>query len=164
MDADDIALPERFRKQVAFLDANPRVAVCGCHVRTFGALPDQEWKFPTGSDEIYASLLFSCVLCHPSVMMRKEALEQAGLNYRPGYERAEDFDFWSRTARLYSLANLPEVLLLYRTHAAQVSVKHRGEQVAVCGRIVREQLEYFGVQADADEFQRICCYWTNKPR
>ena len=124
MDADDIALPHRFARQAAFLDRHPEIAVLGgqvAHIDAQGALTGETTKFPTDPGEVAAALLSrGCIIKHPTVMARRDALRAAG-GYRAGFVPAEDYDLWLRMAESEGLANLPETVLHYRVHAEQIS-------------------------------------------
>ena len=112
MDADDISLPERLARQVAFMDAHPAVGISGTWAEAFGearfSMPN-----PTDSERIRAKLLFDSALVHPAVILRPTLLAQHGLAYRDLYP-IDDYDLWQRAARVFPLANLPEALLRYR--------------------------------------------------
>jgi len=118
MDADDVSLPERLARQVAFLDARPDVGIVGVWARAFG---ETHFKIPHPADpeRIRAKLLFDSALVHPSVLMRRSLLDAHGLKYRDFY-RMEDYDLWQRAARVFPLANLPEYLLRYRVTGGSV--------------------------------------------
>jgi hypothetical protein len=124
MDADDVALPERLARQVAFLDATPDVALVGAQVANIdavGAPTGERSHFPTTPEDVAAALTTrGCVIRHPTIVARKAALVAAG-GYRAPCERAEDYDLWLRLSESARLANLPEVLLNYRIHDGQTS-------------------------------------------
>ncbi|MDO9356848.1 MAG: glycosyltransferase, partial [Solirubrobacteraceae bacterium] len=124
MDADDIALPSRLERQIAFLDANPGVALVGAqvaHMDAGGRPTGHVSSFPTAPARIAEALMTrGCVLRHPTVMARRPALDAVGA-YRRVVEGAEDYDLWLRLSERAALANLPDVLLRYRIHDAQVS-------------------------------------------
>lgn len=113
MDADDLAYPVRFQKQVAFLNENPEVGICGTWQKHCGRRGTWIHRPPAGEQELAASLLFSCEMCHSTVMMRREILERNRLFYSETYA-AEDFELWGRAIAVAVLANLPEVLGEYR--------------------------------------------------
>ena len=77
---------------------------------------------------------------HPTLMMRRSILEKEHLTYSSGFPHAEDFDFLQRAADCHPLANLPEVLLLYRVHEGQVSVANKQEQIEARDRLCVRQL------------------------
>jgi len=112
MDADDLSLPERLARQVAFLDANPKVGIVGVWAEAFG---DAQFKIPhpPGAETIRAKLLFDSALVHPAVLMRRAFLEAHRLRYQP-LGHFEDYALWQQAARLFPLANIPEVLFQYR--------------------------------------------------
>lgn len=124
MHADDVSLPDRLAKQAAFLRAHPEVAVLGGAVMV--SAPDSPepkfCRFPTSPAEIRELLPRLNVLAHPTVMMRRSVLVEVG-GYRPAFRAAEDYDLWLRTSEFYDLANLPDVLLRYRRHPGQASVR-----------------------------------------
>lgn len=113
MDADDLAYPDRFKKQIDFLEKNPEVGICGTWQKHRGRRGAWIHQPPAGQQELAASLLFSCEVCHSTVMMRRETLIQHGLFYNESYA-AEDFELWGRAIAVTALANLPEVLGEYR--------------------------------------------------
>lgn len=123
MDADDVARPQRLALQIAYLEAHPDIAVLGAAVdlidsegRRFSGL-----RFPTSSTEIHRLLLVDCCLVHPTVVFRRDIVLAAG-GYDPKARHAEDYELWLRLADQHRLANLPEALLGYRIHPAQVSI------------------------------------------
>ena len=68
---------------------------------------------PTDPETVRAKLLFDSALVHPSVMLRRRLLDQYSLRYPP-LPHFEDYALWQSAARVFSLANLPEMLFLYR--------------------------------------------------
>lgn len=130
MDADDIAFPDRFVRQVAFLDRNPRVALVGTAVvRIDGAGREIKRNVcPTSHAEIVEALREYTCFTHPTVMLRAEALAAVG-GYREAYGPAEDHDLWVRLSERYELANLPDPLLYYRIYPGQVSFLQLEQQV-----------------------------------
>ena len=112
MDADDVSLPERLAKQVAFLDTHPEVGIVGVWAEAFG-----EARFriphPPDAETIRAKLLFDSALVHPAVLMRQKFLDAHSLRYLP-LGHFEDYELWQRAVRLFPLANIPEILFRYR--------------------------------------------------
>jgi glycosyltransferase involved in cell wall biosynthesis len=122
MDSDDIALPTRLQRQVAFLNARPDIQAVGSAIQTIDAAdkPRAVRTFPTAPEAIARVLLRYNALAHPTVVMRRDAFLKAG-GYREALLHAEDYDLWLRMAERGGLANLPDVLLLYREHETQVT-------------------------------------------
>ncbi len=130
MDGDDICLPERFARQVEYLDAHPEVVVLGTNWVGIDPAGRPFWrsrKFVTESAAIRASIERGTnPMLHPSVMFRPAAYERTG-GYRFREDSFEDHDLWKRLIAEGEFANLPEVLTLYRRHQRAVSVG-RGRQ------------------------------------
>jgi len=125
MDADDIALIDRLLQQVRFMETHPDVAVVGGNVDIINVTGAKMgvYCFPSNDHDIKTKLLSGdCPICHPTVLMRTEALRSIG-GYRRSVVDAEDYDLWLRMADRFQLANLPDTTVLkYRRHPGQVSV------------------------------------------
>ncbi|UPS91675.1 glycosyltransferase family 2 protein [Bizionia sp. M204] len=119
MDGDDISLPERFAKQVTFMDAYPEVVACGTTYSIIGSGIIK--KVPINHGDIKVQLLQKTCFGHPTVMLRKAVFEKFKVAYNSDREPAEDYDLWVRLLKYGKLANLPGVLLSYRVHDGQVS-------------------------------------------
>ena len=123
MDADDIALPERFERQLAYLASHPECVMIGS--RVFIIDPDGSPITVMGDalthEEIDRAFMNGRgqMVYHPSVMIRKRALIEVG-PYRREFETAEDLDLFLRLAEIGRIENLPEPLLKYREHAGKV--------------------------------------------
>lgn len=141
MDGDDICLPERFAKQVAFLNANREVILCGTAIQMIGS--DKVLKHPVTHEEILVKLCFGTSFCHPSVMVQKEILLEN--NYDKSFEPAEDFELWTRLAFLGKLANLDTVLLQYREHPNQISNTNTSVQLNNAFRAKLQLLNHLSV-------------------
>lgn len=112
MDADDDSYPERFEKQVRYLDAHPEVILCGTNYRVI--FPDKivSSNKIIGSEEIKVRLLFSNVIAHPTVMFRREEFIDNQLFYDEKI-LAEDYDLWIKIVKRSKICNLRECLLDY---------------------------------------------------
>jgi glycosyltransferase involved in cell wall biosynthesis len=119
MDADDVCHPERFQKQISYLDQHNDVVVCGTWFKTIPA--EGIVELPSTYDKIKSGLLYGNVLCHPSVMLRRKFFIGHSLFYNRSFEPAEDYELWTRVIALGRIHNIPEVLLYYREHSLQVS-------------------------------------------
>lgn len=124
MDADDIAAPNRLERQLAAMEAMPDVGVIdsGVHLmdRAGRPLPDDDAEpFATRAERRWR-LMWRNAVVHPTVMMRRSALERAGANYRPQVI-AEDYDLWLRLLPHTEFHRLPERLLWYRRHSESVT-------------------------------------------
>ena len=118
-DSDDLSLPNRFKKQVDFLERHPDISLCGSWLRTIGGKNNEIRKTPVADAAIRASLVFNSPIAHSTVMWRRQDILNTGLHYE--LDSAEDYDLWCRLSRTIHFANLPEVLVLYRIHPEQHS-------------------------------------------
>lgn len=114
MDSDDIACPDRFAKQIQFLDTHPKISICGGRVRRFHGAKGISSQ--TNSPAIAAMTIFSPALYNPTVMMRLSDVRKADLQYDSSLKRAEDFAFWIEAFLRQKLQGfvLPDILLNYR--------------------------------------------------
>jgi glycosyltransferase involved in cell wall biosynthesis len=130
MDADDEALPQRLGVQKTFLESNENVAVVGSWVFHMGKNPqyDRLVRLPTEHDEIVKTLVRENCIYHPSVMMRRSIVLEAG-GYRPEFKNAEDYDLWLRLARTHKLRNVAEPLLRYRFSVDGQTLGRKWEQL-----------------------------------
>ena len=130
MDGDDISLPDRFSRQVEYFDLHPDHGVLGTSTHDIdeaGTLRLQTDGRPLDHAGIVAALQHGSPICHPSVMMRRDAVRAVG-GYRPAYRHCEDYDLWLRLSPHTRLGNLPERLIHYRRSDSQVSERHLVEQ------------------------------------
>jgi glycosyltransferase involved in cell wall biosynthesis len=131
MDADDRCHAERLAKQHAFLAAHPACGVVGSWTHRMGAdgkvWPGSVYKFPVTPAEVRAAIGYRSILAHPTVMYRRDVVRQAH-GYHPAFKHVEDFDLWLRIADITEISNIPEPLLMYRTHDDQISSRHLLEQ------------------------------------
>lgn len=142
MDGDDVALPERFEKQIAYLRDHPDCVLLGSRVELIDpfslriALGDY---MKLTHEEIDAMLLQGKggSVVHPACIMRRDAVEKVG-RYKEEYNNSEDLDLFLRLAEVGKVANLPDVLLKYRRHLESVSHQKYENQWKLKTQIVRD--------------------------
>lgn len=129
LDADDIALPHRFRMQREFLDLNPSVVAVGSQIEFIDLHGLKLGKSSNYPDLVPKNSRFmNAPLAHPATMFRRDAyLSAGGYSNIEGY--CEDLDLWMRLSRFGDIANLQEILTLYRVHSEQASVASRIPQI-----------------------------------
>lgn len=119
MDHDDVSMPTRFEKQVAYLDSHPNVGVVGSWRQDF---PTNEiYKFPENDIEIKKLLTEICAITHPAAMIRKSVLVENKLAYKEKYSPAEDYALWLKLIDVTNFHNIQEVLFKYRIHSRNTS-------------------------------------------
>ena len=141
MDADDVAMPERFALQHARMIQESELAVLGSFIRFMDKVGNiiRLCKYPLNPKEAAHHLeKRGCPVANPSVMMRRDAVLKIGGYRKVFYSYAEDYDLWLRMSDLgYAIANLPQPLLSYRVHGANVSEVHwqAQGQLAIMARL-----------------------------
>jgi len=122
MDQDDVALPDRLRRLVGFLEQNREVALVGGGVKLIDdtGIIGREKIRPLLPTDVASAMLTSTAVIHPASMMRTRAVRAVG-GYRPILPFAEDYDLWLRLTERYQIANIAEIVLLKRIHPAAVT-------------------------------------------
>lgn len=127
MDADDVALPERFARQVDFLAIHVDYGVVGSqriNIDTAGQpMAEAGPDYALDHDQFLGIIGKHSLLCHSSVMMRTGLVRAVG-GYHAAFRHCEDFDLWLRLAGVTRLCSLPDTLLCYRHSPGQVSQRH----------------------------------------
>lgn len=120
MDADDISLPDRFEKQLAYFEKYPQTTILGGQIQEVDAeslAPVAIRRVPRTDGEIKQFLKTRCPFNHMAVMYKKSAVLAAG-NYTP-FHLMEDYYLWARmAAKGCVMANLPDILIDARVDAA----------------------------------------------
>ena len=126
LDADDIALPERLKRQVAFLDVQHEVDLVGSgwiDLLPDGTLVHRPPPAATRHDEIVASMAAGNPFVHSTLMMRRQAVMEVG-GYPQNFAFAQDFALYQRlVAAGRQLAIMPQALVHLRHHVGQFSVR-----------------------------------------
>jgi hypothetical protein len=155
MDPDDIALPDRFEKQMAMFQNDPSLVLLGCEV---GLIDDAGRLYGKRGHaqchtEIRRRLLAGDggALTHPAIMFRTGAAQAIG-GYDEKMPTAQDLDFYLKLSEVGVVANLKETLLLWRQHAG--SVNHTKSQTWAEMRryCVGKTIQRIGVQQFLEQF------------
>lgn len=120
-DHDDISVPTRFEKQVAYLDANPYVGVVSGLLQWFGENNDIHYA-PEHDSDIKMHLTENCYVAHTAAMMRKSVLVDNNIEYEEKYSPAEDYRLWTRLIDVTNFYNFQEPLVLYRWNGDNTTV------------------------------------------
>ncbi|MDB5293046.1 MAG: glycosyl transferase family 2 [Phycisphaerales bacterium] len=158
MDADDLSLPDRFARQISFLNEHPDHVAVGCQVLLMDGdgLPiclKKDTEF-THERIDHAHLHNGWPVVHPAVMMRRSAIEAVG-GYRTRFQWQEDMDLFLRLAEIGKLANLPDPLLQYRLHFDSVTWKRREEQGSLRAALYEETRRRRGMPPEEGPPERI---------
>jgi len=113
LDSDDVWLPEKLERQVALLDANPNVRLCGCQADWV----DEEGRFqsklyeglPDMMTDGWKVLLWNCFIATPCAVVRRCDLGTEPFD--TSLPIGEDRDLWIRLASNGDVALVPEVMV-----------------------------------------------------
>lgn len=154
MDADDIALPHRFERQIAEFHAHPGLILLGSEVEMIdeNGLPLGTRGHSPDHREIRKQLLEANggALTHPAVMFRKEAALSIG-GYDPDFPVGQDLDLFLRLSEIGETRNLPETLLHWRQHGTSVNRTKFSDWQDLKRRAIRKTIERIGAERFAAE-------------
>lgn len=128
MDCDDISLPERLARQVAFMEAHPELGICGTWAKKIDSdgkvLGD--FKSPVG-EQMDKYIWRPTPIIHPTAVFRNSVIKS--FRYDQNFTDAEDLELWQRVSKVTKLDNLNEYLFLYRVHPQSVTALKRAVQL-----------------------------------
>jgi glycosyltransferase involved in cell wall biosynthesis len=149
MHSDDICMPQRMEKQVSYLQQHASVGLVGCNVRLIGSWQQyyQEsggiWNYPADFREARWRILFSVPVPHSGVMFRRMEWAALKLMYDQDMVPAEDYDLWSRAIQYMNMENIQEVLMQYRVHDYQISVRAGDKEKELINKIRKQMMDLF---------------------
>ncbi|HSG24213.1 MAG TPA: glycosyltransferase family A protein [Azonexus sp.] len=159
LDADDLALPARFDRQLAFLADHPDIDFISAEVEWFGDPATEGYcpRFMGEHEAIQAAMLFRCEMAQTAMMLRRDRFVACGIKFS-AMRLAEDWLFaWRALESGLRAANLPEVLVRYRRANEQATSKlgQRTEDgLHTLGSQFRRQLfRECGIELSDDEMQ-----------
>ncbi|MFR9165626.1 MAG: glycosyltransferase family 2 protein [Dysgonomonas sp.] len=151
LDADDVSLPERFEKQVAFLDCHPDYGLCG----TWGSMinPDgsflKKMRFINHNEDIRCALLFNTAFLQSSIMVKRQLMKD--FYYDKDILLVEDYNFGCHVSRHSKTENLTIDLVKYRWHNSNISNTKQDILNNLNKKIYKRELSYLGIDATDKE-------------
>lgn len=163
MDADDISLPDRLEKQMAYLDEHPEVDVLGGAVDEINAQGKRRGKVivypetPTQCRDFFSK---RNPHAHPAVLFRKRFFDKAGCKYRPAYRKNQDTMLWyDGMMKDTQHANIPDVVLQFRMTDSLFKKRRNGYAFAkkqFVDRLMINRGLGYGWKADVFGFAMFC--------
>jgi glycosyltransferase involved in cell wall biosynthesis len=157
-DHDDVSLPERLERQVAFLGRHPDVLMVGTGIYTLRGRRRTADPMPPASHHVLRwCLMTHSPVCHSTMCLRLSDVRRAGLRYDPACDFGDDFDLYHRLAASGRLATLQERLVEYRLHGGNASIL-RGDEMTTRGAAMlqRAHQQQLGMRLDPQAFD---CLW-----
>jgi glycosyltransferase involved in cell wall biosynthesis len=145
-DQDDMSKPERFERQVTFLEAHPAIAlVATWEIEVFEATGQEKVKkFRDYADfELSYALLFRNPLGNSTLMFRRSKVQTPA--YALNYPLCEDYNFIAKMSWIGGVALMQEKLVVWRDHGANYSTQKADEMKHLAIRLQGELLEHLGV-------------------
>ncbi|MCP4351741.1 MAG: glycosyltransferase [Desulfobacterales bacterium] len=141
-DADDVSLPIRLQKQVSYLRAYPDVALLG----TWAKCIDEKGNVlreirPTANKTLLRwRMMFNNRIIHSTAMFDSQKIKQLG-GYDEKADFARDYELWRRIMNHYDVAQLPEILILWRNHCKSITAGFFDKQEEKINQIVHENIQ-----------------------
>ena len=154
IDHDDIALRERFQKQIDCFQRNPAVSVCGTWIQEFGN-GTYVWKYPTSDAAIKALLLLHSPLAHPSLMVKRSVYAESKEFYDKKFDTAQDFEFYTRIFETNNFAVVPDVLTMYRIHTSNTSLLKQDNQYIAWNKAAKSLYLRIGLDLEDNGLKTI---------
>ncbi len=145
LDSDDLTLPDRLEKQVAFLEANPDYGLCGTYFNVISSEGEimNTIRFPQENDDITAYLHLGNCFCHSSVMVRSNLVKKH--RYSTDNVLGEDYHLFLDLKGETKFANLPFIGCYYRVHKKNVSYQMNAEMYSSIKAINRWNLSTINI-------------------
>ena len=155
MDADDIAVVNRFEKQIVYLESHQSVDMVGGAINEIDENSNDRGKitkYPCEPTECYAFFAKRNPVAHPTVMFRKSFFEKADCLYPTDFERNEDTRLWHEGYKHGCvIANIPDVVLNFRMTNSMFKQRRNGRAFAKSQlelrKLIKKDLNY-GIMAD----------------
>lgn len=164
MDADDVSLPGRIREAASLLTRDASLGAAGTRVEAEGAGEGMAayiaWQNALVTPDDHARELFvEAPLCHPSAVLRREALAEVGAYRETAWP--EDWDLWLRLdARGWRMAKSPEVLFRWRHVPGRLTFSHPRYAL---DRLIEARAEYLPARLSRVARGRALAVWGAGP-
>ena len=145
LDADDRSFPERLEQQVTYLQSHPSVALVSTGVQYVDP-EGRELRIdipPTNLTVLRWEFLFRNPLRHPTVMWRRELVQDKVGYYDPNFVCTQDYDFWVRISETSNIATIPSVLVQMSWHNQSISSKKAEMQDALGTKVIYRQIKRY---------------------
>lgn len=156
MDADDMSLPQRFERQVRFLDSHPNILAVGSWTGSIdenGNRLNAIGRYETNHKWVRAQFIQNSQISHPAVMFHR-IINNELVQYDESVRYAQDYSLMVRILQHGEITNLPEVLFCYRSSDNQITTSKKTEQQACAFKAQKNAFTLFGFNASL-QFQEL---------
>ncbi len=144
IDADDVCMKDRFKKQIEFFEKNPQVDLLGTNINFIDEsshVIERKQEVIISQKIIKKMISYRNVFHHPTWMFKRNILQKIE-GYR-SFPYSQDYDFVCRCiSNEIICTNLTEVLVRYRIRSNSISVSKKYQQgliVDYIQKLYREQ-------------------------
>lgn len=164
MDADDISKPNRFERQLTYLEQHPEIDVVGGSIDEIDENGNGRNKtiiYPEDPEQCHAFFSKRNPHAHPAVLFRKRFFDKLnGKKYRPEYRQNQDTMLWYDGMMAGTQhANIPDVVLNFRMTNAMFKKRRNGWAFAkkqFKDRLMINKGLGYGFKADIYGFAMFC--------
>ncbi len=155
IDSDDIALENRFEKEIKFLEEHPEIGMVGAYPIIIDENGNEtgKWLFETDLQKLKIELFFHSPFLSSSVMIRKNCLSQNF--YDPRFSVSEDFNLYSKISEHYETANIPEFLVKYRINSKGLSKSNTEKMEQLSVQVIKEHAERLGIKLEESTIKNL---------
>lgn len=164
-DADDISLPKRFEKQIAWLDKDSEVILVSCDLELIDSKGNSSGKFQRAcAPELvgWYLLFYNHLAGHSQVTFRRETVINLG-GYCETRRYSQDYELWCRLVKVGKIVILPEVLAQQRRHDESISNKKTSEQKTYSLNQVRDNLkQLIEEEISIEQAEELRGFWLGR--
>lgn len=156
MDADDKSLPQRFERQIDFLDSHPDFLAVGSWIDIIdknGNNLNSYGRYETDYRWVRAQFIQNSQVSHPSVMFHR-IIGGELIQYDESVRFAQDYSLFVKILQYGEITNLPEVLLCYRKSDSQITASRKAEQQACAFKAQKNAFALLGLNT-TQQFQEL---------
>lgn len=156
MDADDICFPQRFAKQISFMELHRDCVALGSAARIIdeNGKTGRKWNVYEDWHQLQCSILFYSPIVHPTAFF-KRIVNGTAIKYDETFKYSQDYALWSSLIKNNVICNIPDVLLYYRLSSGQISSKNQMAQRECAIRIERTIINNMGYSCDDSIIQSL---------
>lgn len=125
MDSDDISFPDRFEKQIEYLEKHSQYSLVGGYAEVI----DSKNVIKKPKDVMVMDLLADCAFIHPTIMFRKADFDKYNLRYTDEALYAEDYLLYAKAVQYLKMTNMEEPLIKYRIYPENSTSSNRDTRV-----------------------------------
>lgn len=155
IDSDDIALENRFEKEIKFLEEHPEIGMVGAYpiIIDENGKETGKWLFETDPQKLKIEQFFHSPFLSSSVMIRKNCLPQNFYDSR--FPVSEDFDLYSKISEHSETANIPEFLVKYRINSKGLSKSNTEKMEQLSVQVIKEHAGRLGIKLEENTIKNL---------